>query len=254
MEARVRFAHCLEGLEAAVKACVDAGGDPEQCKIEAIGKCKEEASAFLADCLKSCQDQPPPPEPPTCLERCDAAAAHIKQECIDAGGSEEECAAAVGEFLARCKEKCNGLPPGPCDIDCEKAAAELKVKCIAAGISEEECAKRADEFLAHCRDRVAEHCRAEQLALSFAPHDFIRGDSNTDGKVNVSDPITTLNFLFLGLPGTSCLDAADANDDGLVDISDAVAVLQRLFLGGGPLPEPTRVPGPDPTADGLICE
>jgi hypothetical protein len=82
---------------------------------------------------------------------------------------------------------------------------------------------------------------------------FIRGDSNGDGGVDLSDPVATLAYLFLGESGLPCLDAADANDDGAIDVSDAVAVLLALFAGGRELPPPGSVRGEDPTPDALGC-
>jgi hypothetical protein len=82
---------------------------------------------------------------------------------------------------------------------------------------------------------------------------FIRGDANGDFAVNISDPIDTLNFLFLGARSPACLDAADANDDGRVQISDAINTLDALFQGKGPLPPPAGEPGADPTPDDLTC-
>jgi hypothetical protein len=83
---------------------------------------------------------------------------------------------------------------------------------------------------------------------------FIRGDSNQDGKVDVSDAVNTLGHLFLGAGPLSCADAADANDDGSLDISDPVATLDFLFLGGSSLlPAPAGEKGVDPTPDGLAC-
>jgi hypothetical protein len=84
---------------------------------------------------------------------------------------------------------------------------------------------------------------------------FHRGDSNNDGKHNISDPVNTLNVLFLGTGTVSCQDAADANDDGKVNISDPVTSLNVLFLGIGVIPPPAPQGdlgpcGPDPTADG----
>jgi hypothetical protein len=83
---------------------------------------------------------------------------------------------------------------------------------------------------------------------------FIRGDSNLDSTVNISDPLNTLGYLFAGDGSLACADAADANDDGRVDISDPIATLEHLFVGSGFLPPPTRSPGIDPTPDGLGCE
>lgn len=80
---------------------------------------------------------------------------------------------------------------------------------------------------------------------------FLRGDSNGDDKVDISDAQTTLNYLFIGGASPRCWDAADANDDGRVDVSDPIATLQFLFLGRERLPEPFGSLGKDPTVDSL---
>lgn len=82
---------------------------------------------------------------------------------------------------------------------------------------------------------------------------FVRGDSTADGKVDISDSIFTLNFLFLGGITSSCQDALDADDDGQVNISDPIRCLNYLFLGGPAPPPPYPNPGKDPTADSLQC-
>lgn len=82
---------------------------------------------------------------------------------------------------------------------------------------------------------------------------FIRGDTDRNGKLDISDPIAILTFLFVGGKPLACPDAADADDDGEVQITDAVRVLDFLFLGSSPLPVPTGAPGDDPTPDGLQC-
>lgn len=82
---------------------------------------------------------------------------------------------------------------------------------------------------------------------------FVRGDSNTDGLVNISDPIFSLSSLFLGGVPTSCEDAQDANDDGILDLSDAVFTLSWRFLGVGSMPMPFPDCGQDPTGDQLGC-
>ena len=68
--------------------------------------------------------------------------------------------------------------------------------------------------------------------------------------MDISDPIATLGFLFLGGDGPPCPDSADANDDGEVDVSDAITVLTVLFLGGDAIPPPgSKDCGGDPTED-----
>ena len=84
---------------------------------------------------------------------------------------------------------------------------------------------------------------------------FRRADINADGKIDISDPIAELNYLFLGGDPIPCLDAADFNDDGALDITDPIAILGYLFQGpGGSVPEPFTSCGSDPTPDKLGCE
>jgi len=80
---------------------------------------------------------------------------------------------------------------------------------------------------------------------------FVRGDVNGDGSVDVSDPVVSLAFLFSQGP-LGCESAADTNDDGLLDISDPIFGLSFLFGGGLPIPPPVLC-GEDPTPDSLTC-
>jgi hypothetical protein len=82
---------------------------------------------------------------------------------------------------------------------------------------------------------------------------FVRGDSNADLSIDISDASATLGYLFLGSEAPRCLDAADANDDARIDVSDPVRTLQHLFLGGTTLPPPFPFSGLDPTPDSLGC-
>ncbi|MGE4619468.1 MAG: dockerin type I repeat-containing protein [Planctomycetota bacterium] len=81
---------------------------------------------------------------------------------------------------------------------------------------------------------------------------FVRGDANADGSLNIADVIKQLALIFGGAP-VLCLDAADANDDGFVDIADPIHLLTHI-LGSGPPPSfPYPMCGPDPTVDGMNC-
>ena len=51
---------------------------------------------------------------------------------------------------------------------------------------------------------------------------FVRGDPNSDGAVNITDPIGVLNFLFLGGESPACSAAADSDADGATNITDAI--------------------------------
>ena len=83
---------------------------------------------------------------------------------------------------------------------------------------------------------------------------FIRGDFNLDGSVDVSDPIALLRHLYLGMPG-GCLDAGDVNNTETLDITDAIRLLAFLFQAGMAPEAPFPGAGVDPDGgDGLGCE
>ena len=78
-----------------------------------------------------------------------------------------------------------------------------------------------------------------------------------DVVFDVSDAVRILLF-FLGGPAPECLEAADIDDDGRVDGSDPISILRWLFLHG-PQPASPGPPGlecgPDPvdTTSDLGC-
>ena len=83
-------------------------------------------------------------------------------------------------------------------------------------------------------------------APSSPPPQFVRGDVNDDGTVNLTDAIVLLAVIFPpagGAPTIGCDDGADANDDGTIDLADPLAMLASMFF----LP---AVPLPDPNAQG----
>lgn len=64
---------------------------------------------------------------------------------------------------------------------------------------------------------------------------FRRGDSNGDGRIDISDARHVLDWLFLGGVTPPCAAASNANGDVSIDISDVIYLLGYLFTGG---PEP----------------
>lgn len=83
---------------------------------------------------------------------------------------------------------------------------------------------------------------------------FLRADADMSRKLDISDPIRTLNYLFLGTEKLHCFDSADSNDDGSLDLADAVYTLNWLYASGKPPPDPRYCGGVDPTPDPLGCE
>ncbi len=79
---------------------------------------------------------------------------------------------------------------------------------------------------------------AVEELVAFEPlGSFIRGDTNGDGDVDLSDAVTTLGWLFLGGDAPLCIESADADGDTKATITDAIYLLQHLFLSG-PRPPP----------------
>ncbi len=94
---------------------------------------------------------------------------------------------------------------------------------------------------------------APQATFPIRAQEFVRGDANDDGRVNITDPFFTLRSLFSVGAKPRCEDASDVNDDGSVDIGDAIFTLSYLFRGGSGPFAPGLECGPDPTEDLLAC-
>ena len=82
---------------------------------------------------------------------------------------------------------------------------------------------------------------------------FIRGDSNSDGVIDMEDALMVLDYLS-GDVEEVCLDYLDAQDDGLINFDDATYILEYIFSGGPEPPEPFTYAGYDPTTtDHFTC-
>ena len=93
-----------------------------------------------------------------------------------------------------------------------------------------------------------------EITIRSLVSQFIRGDTNSDGLVDLSDPIALLNHRFLGGDLPNCEDAHDFDDSGEVNLSDAIFGLSFLFLQGALPPSPgPRQCGWDATDDTLDC-
>lgn len=88
-----------------------------------------------------------------------------------------------------------------------------------------------------------------------ATPNFIRGDSNDDGIVDVSDVVHLAKWLFGVGPANPCDDAGDVNDNGALDaIDDPLFLIAYLFQNGPAPAAPFPACGPDGTGmDGLDC-
>ncbi|MGE4619923.1 MAG: HYR domain-containing protein, partial [Planctomycetota bacterium] len=83
---------------------------------------------------------------------------------------------------------------------------------------------------------------------------FQRGDANTTGTVDVTDPIYILQYVIGTGPAPECMDSGDCNNDESLDISDAVYLLTHLFLATPPPAAPYGSCGIDPDGVSIGCD
>jgi predicted GH43/DUF377 family glycosyl hydrolase len=67
------------------------------------------------------------------------------------------------------------------------------------------------------------------LAKSYT---FISGDVNGSGRIDVSDAVYLISFIFAGGPPITPSLAGDIDASGSVDISDVVSLINYIFAGG----------------------
>jgi agmatine/peptidylarginine deiminase len=61
---------------------------------------------------------------------------------------------------------------------------------------------------------------------------YLCGDADASGSVNVSDAVRIINFVFMIAEPPDPIESGDCNCDGLCNISDAVAIVNYVFVGG----------------------
>lgn len=63
---------------------------------------------------------------------------------------------------------------------------------------------------------------------------YMRGDANSDGKINVGDAVMIVTYVFRSGPAPNPSIAGDANCDDKINIGDAVYIVSYVFRGGPP--------------------
>ena len=82
------------------------------------------------------------------------------------------------------------------------------------------------------------------------PVAFVRGDANIDRRIDLSDGVFILRYLFLSRQEPRCLQAADTDANGTIQMADAVLLFQSLFLGATVLASP--FPGCESDPDSVL--
>lgn len=98
----------------------------------------------------------------------------------------------------------------------------------------------------------------DEIEVYGGSPELIRGNCNSDDKIDISDAVCILKFLFsTSVVAGGCKAALNVNGDATVDISDPVALLNFLFVGGASAPAPPFPecgPGMLPADDKLGCD
>lgn len=74
----------------------------------------------------------------------------------------------------------------------------------------------------------------ERLLDVESTGNYLRGDANGDGTIDVADVVHLINYLYLGGPAPHPLWVGDPNCDGVINSADVVYLINYLFKGGPP--------------------
>jgi hypothetical protein len=108
-------------------------------------------------------------------------------------------------------------------------------------------------------------CAAAEYIFRRRPHrKFLRGDADSNGRVNLTDAQYLLSHLTgrvwysssggIQITKLPCEKSADADDSGRLDLTDPIYILNYLFLGGPQPPAPFPTTFVDPSPDRLSCD
>lgn len=97
----------------------------------------------------------------------------------------------------------------------------------------------------YCFDNVLT-ISATQVTVSPATQ-FVRGDCNENGSLDLSDAVAGLGILFAGAAPPDCIDSCDCNADGAHNLGDPVFALSYMFSAGAVMPPPFPTCGTSPT-------
>jgi len=137
-----------------------------------------------------------------------------------------------------------------------EGGAELSSRCQIAALATFRIAGEYEVTL-HVDDRICGTSPQATARLHIQVTEtsetlFLRSDTNCDSQIDISDAVSTLSVLFLGIGALCCDDAADVNDDSTIDITDPVVTLNYLFLGGAAPVSPFPLCGPDSARTDLL--
>jgi len=90
------------------------------------------------------------------------------------------------------------------------------------------------EYNPELRDNISKavHWMNDHVIALQPESQYICGDANGDGVVNVGDAVYVINYIFKSGNAPDPIGAGDANCDDVVNVGDAVHVINYIFKGG----------------------
>ncbi len=97
--------------------------------------------------------------------------------------------------------------------------------------------------------------KIDDIEIRDKDTEFLPGDANCDGVVNMPDIIAIVNY-FIGLdPDPFCSDNADVNGDGVINVLDVTEIVELcVFYQKNPCPEMPGKKTNDPTLSHYACK
>lgn len=76
---------------------------------------------------------------------------------------------------------------------------------------------------------VTRYLNMSQSTLTVEAVNYIPGDANGDGIVNITDAVGIVNYILKKVQGNFIFEAADMNGDGIINVTDAVQVINVIL-------------------------
>jgi len=121
----------------------------------------------------------------------------------------------------------------------EAGDANIWVYSIPLDLSEQVTTDSAEQYLhGLCGNRIAytdnRNDNLDIYEFVFQFEEYICGDADNNGEVNVADLVYMVNYIFKAGPPPEILESADVNASGEINVADLVYMVDYVFKGGPP--------------------